>query len=390
MNRRHFLGVVGTVGIAATSGCLSSPDPHYEGDDDPDTKWWPQPQFDSISSCYNPEPVGPREGVRERWSLDISSPSECPPVVADGLAFLPTADALRAVDAKSGDEQWRETGGDGPTWPRSVLYRDGLVYVALEEDPGLLALDAKTGEVEWSFSPEGYGIGALLLGLGGNRLFAGDGAGYVYGLDPATGERQWSRRIFGGVLELAQGIPELFAATEAGEVYALGPDDGDAYWRGKVEGWIRALATGNGDGVFVGAFGGPTVELSGEKNGGEAWTNDVWASNSFVVSGGTAFAAGHELVALDTNDGSRQWTAGTVTDCGPAAAGDTVYAASEGEISGYKFGGGVGFGAARFGTKRWSHSVEGTPQQGLVVADGAVFALTRGDKHSKAYALEEA
>jgi len=392
VNRRRFLAGVGTAGVTATAGCLDSSDPYYAGDDEVDIKWWPQPQFDSLASCYNPNPIGPRESVQERWSLDISTPSDCPPIVADGLAFLPTASAVRAVDAETGEEQWREDGGDPPMWPRSVAFHDGLVYVAWTDDPGLLALDAKTGERQWTFESEGYGVQTLLLDPERPVLYAGDTDGYVSGLDPATGERRWSRRVFSGVVDLALSIPELVVATEAGEVYALGAQDGSAHWRGEVPGWIRALATANSEGAFVSVFGGPTVELSAQKNGGINWQTDVWSADSFVVTAETLFAAGSRLVALDSKGGGRRWSGGKATQCGLAAAGNTVYAASENRITAYKFGGGVGFGSLRVGARRWSHPIQGRPEQGLAVADGAVFVLTEGgdDEPSKAYALEEA
>lgn len=392
MNRRQFLAGVGATGLVATAGCLGASSPYYAGEEDPDTVWWPQPQFDRIASSYNPNSVGPRESVAERWSLDISLPSDCPPVVADGLAFLPTASAVRAVDARTGEEQWRENGDDGPMWPLSVVYHDGLVFVAQMEERGLLALDATTGERQWTFDPEGYGVQALVVDPERPGLFAGDDEGYVYELDPTTGETRWRRRVFGSVTAFAQSIPELFVATESGEVYALDPTDGGAYWRGEVPGNVEALATANGQGALVSTFGGPTVELDGRKKGARNWTADVWTSDSLVVTSGTLFAAGHRLVALDSTDGSRRWTGGKTTKCGPAAAGDTVYAASDGAVSAYKFGGGIGVGSIRIGEKRWSHSVEGRPEQGLAVADGAVFVLTEGgdETSSKAYALEEA
>lgn len=392
MNRRQFLAGAGATGLAATAGCLGGSSPYYAGEEDPDTEWWPQPQFDRIASSYNPQPVGPRESVTERWSLDISAPSDCPPVVADGLAFLPTASAVRAVDARTGEEQWRENGGDGPMWPLSVVYHDGLVFVAQMDEQGLLALDATTGERQWTFDPEGFGVQPLLVDPERPSLFAGDDEGYVYELDPASGETRWRRRVFGGVTAFAQSIPELLVATEAGEVYALDPTDGNAYWRGEVSGNVEALATANGRGAFVSTFGGPTVELDGQKKGARNWTADAWGSDSFVVADDALFAAGHRLVALDSTDGGRRWTGGKTTQCGPAAAGDTVYAASGDAITAYKFGGGVGVGSLRVGAKRWTHSVEGRPEQGLAVADGAVFVLTEGgeDEPSKAYALEEA
>ncbi|USZ68439.1 PQQ-like beta-propeller repeat protein [Halorussus salilacus] len=389
--RRRFLAGVAAVGLGATAGCLGAPEPHYAGQDDPDTEWWPQSRFDRLGSCYNPNPVGPRDGVSERWSVDISAPS-ARPVVADGTAFLPTATAIRAVDAVTGEERWREEADDAGTWPQQVAYHDGTVYVARLADEGVLALDAETGEREWGFRQEGHGVYALLLDPDRPSLFVGDAEGNVYAVDLETGDARWHRRVFGSVTGFARGIPELLVATEAGEVYGLYSTTGEALWRRKLPGHVTALATSNGGGAFVSTFGGPTVELDTGRTGATAWRTDVWSADSFVVTSKTAFAAGHRLVALDTRSGDRRWTGGETAQCGPAAAGETVYAADEDGVTAYDFDGGVGVRHLRIGAERWSHSVEGSPTRGLAVADDAVFLLTQGgeDTSAKAYALESA
>jgi outer membrane protein assembly factor BamB len=390
-SRRQFLAGAGTAGIAGLAGCLEGSNPYYAGQEAPETDSWAQPTFDELGSCYNPEPVGPREGVRERWSLDISLPS-ARPVVAGGLAFLPTASAVRAVDAATGEQQWRQSGGDSPMWPRSVLCHDGTLFVTLADDPALLALDAATGEPQWTFSPRGDGCYALLLEPDRPTLFTGDDDGNVYALDPETGERRWRRELFGTVTSLANAIPELVVGTEAGEVYGLWPEDGRGLWQRNLPGRIGALATANGGGPFVSLLGGPTVKLQSERAGATTWETDVWSADSFLVAGRSLFAAGDELVSLDRRDGERQWTGGSTTMCGPAGAGDTVYAASENEVAAYKFDGGLGLGGVRVDARRWSHRVEGRPEKGLVVADDAVFFLTEGGENesSTAYALESA
>jgi outer membrane protein assembly factor BamB len=276
-------------------------------------------------------------------------------------------------------------------WPRRVLWHDGTVLVAQVGEPGLIALDAQTGERQWTFTPEQFGVRALLADPEGGDLYAGDSRGTVHALDAQTGERRWQRELFGPVAAFAQSIPELLVATEAGEVYGLSPDDGRGYWRAKLPGYPESLATANGRGAFVSVFGGPTVELASDRAGATEWRRDVWSADSFVVAGTTLLAAGRRLVALDLRSGERRWTGGRTTQCGPAAAGDTVYAASEERVTAYRFGGGVGVGQFRLGARRWSYPVEGRPEQGLAVADGAVFVLTEGtDGRSKAYALEEA
>jgi outer membrane protein assembly factor BamB len=261
---------------------------------------------------------------------------------------------------------------------------------------GVLALDAKTGKRHWSFTPASSGITALSLHPKFSALFAGDREGNVYRLDPATGTTQWQRRVFGGVTAFAREIPGLLVATTGGEVYALDAADGSGYWRRKFPGHISALTAMNGSyrgaGAFVSVFGGPTMAINPAETGTTTWTSDVWSGNSFVLSGQTLFAADTTLVALAVGTGKRRWTGGQTAQCGPAAAGDTVYAASTDQVTAYKFGGGTGIGSVQIGAKRWSHAVEGSPEQGLAVADGAVFVLTEGHKNtpSRAYALEEA
>lgn len=391
-SRRDMLATIGAAGAATLAGCTGSPMPSYPGQDAPDTTWWPQPRFDHLGSCYNPRAVGPRSGVTERWSIDISGPS-ARPIVAGGMAYLPTATALRAVDVKTGAEQWRENGGSEPMWPRRVLWHDGTVFVTQTDDPALIALDATTGERQWTFTPNDRGIRALLLDRRGDTLFTGDGYGTIYALDIEAQTVRWKRRLYGPISWFAQSIPELLVATEAGEVYALSADDGRGYWRGSVPGHITALATGNGQDAFVSTFGGPTAELVARKTGGERWRRGVWSADSFVVTNQTLFAAGRRLTALDLRSGgARRWTGGKTTQCGPGASGSTLYAASENRVTAYDIRGGVGVEGLRFGAKRWSHDVVGRPEQGIAVADGAVFVLTEGadSDTSKAYALEEA
>ncbi|MFC4357389.1 PQQ-binding-like beta-propeller repeat protein [Halobium salinum] len=395
-SRRQVLagaGVAGAGWLGWNWSQLSATDTYYDGQDPPDTEWWPQPRFDRMGTCFNPRQVGPREGVRERWSVDVGGPS-ARPVVADGTAYFPTAGGLLALDARSGEERWR-VDRDQPRsmWPYDAVFHDGLLYVASGDDPSLLALDAESGDREWTFHPDSFSVTALLVDPRRPTLFAGDYEGNVYGLDPATGEVRWESEVFGVVTQFALGIPGLAVGTEAGEVHALYPDDGRHLWRRKLPGRVRALATANGRGVFAGVFGGPTVELDTSRAGGTTWRSDRWTSDSFALAGNTLFTTGGRLTALDVRGGDRRWTGGRTTQCGPAMAGDTVYAASETDVSGYAFRGGVGVGPLRVGAKRWSHPVEGRPEQGFAVADDALFFMTEGggeETRSKAYALESA
>lgn len=391
-SRRRFLAGASTAALGATAGCLTSDDQYYPASDTPDTAWWPQPAFDRYNTAYNPAAVGPADGVTERWSMEIPGPS-ARPVIADGTAFLPTANGVVAVDAATSEEQWREPGDDPPLWPRDVRYHDGTLYVGAIEEPALLALDAESGERRWTYTPREreHGVYSLLVTPEPDhpQVWAGTHGG-VYSIDPATGEPEWRRDTFGAVVRLSLGIPYLFAVTESGEVLALSRDDGAGYWRQNVNGHVNGFASGPSTTAVLSTFGGPTYGI-GDNSGAVEWRVDGWTADGFVQTSQTVVTTGHRLRARDADDGSVRWTGGETTQCGPAAAGDTVYAASEDAVTAYDFGGGTGVGPLSVDKRRWSHAVEGRPERGLAVAEGAVFVLTEGggeDERSMAYALE--
>jgi hypothetical protein len=65
--RRLLAGAgLGALGLGVAASQSGGFEPYYDGEDEPGTVWWPQPTFDRIGSCYNPRPVGPRDGVTER------------------------------------------------------------------------------------------------------------------------------------------------------------------------------------------------------------------------------------------------------------------------------------------------------------------------------------
>ena len=77
-----------------------------------------------------------------------------------------------------------------------------LVFVGLNRR--VIALDRNTGNIQWEWkSPKGAGFVTLLVD--GDRLIVSV-AGYVYCLDPATGEVVWNNPLKGfgnGITSLA-------------------------------------------------------------------------------------------------------------------------------------------------------------------------------------------
>jgi hypothetical protein len=122
------------------------------------------------------------------WTLEGPPGLECCPAmqVLDGRAFIPSANAVTAVDVATG----------APLWSRS--WTSGAMYVTPAPTAVVLAGD----------HPE------------------------VYGLSPATGEILWSLAITGRVTANPTRLPDGRVAfgTEAGRVYAVDAASGALLW----------------------------------------------------------------------------------------------------------------------------------------------------------------
>lgn len=125
------------------------------------------------------------------------------PTVARGHAYVSTwtvagsegAGALYALDADTGEVQWRhEVGGRSRhvDWASTPAVADGTVYVGGSAGP-LVALDADTGRVRWSAAFRDV----RSVAVGGGVVVAAGQSG-VAAFDAATGERHWHHAVGAG------------------------------------------------------------------------------------------------------------------------------------------------------------------------------------------------
>ncbi|WP_129112987.1 outer membrane protein assembly factor BamB family protein [Halegenticoccus tardaugens] len=413
-SRRQLLGALGAAGLAGFAGCSddqSTPTTETGTDDDnamnggtadnttasdavgDESGDWPMPAFDGGATGYDPDHVGPRAGVRERWSEEIEWPVGRP-IVADGRVYVPTTESLYAFAVDNGVTEW-VADSSGGWWTTAPAFDDGRLYVGVTGENRVLALDAESGDELWDVETTGSVGAAPVPSHGGRWVFAGDTDGGVYRIDAETGEVDWEAETFTGVTTLVD-VGTVYAGTEGGEVYALSESDGEGLWRQKLPGSIRAVAA-DGGGVYASTFGGTVHGLAGNARAGAIeWTDSegVVAHGALVLTGDAVFGAdGGGLEAIDRKTGERRWRVKGEFRSAPAAAGDTLYVGSDaGEVLAFALDGGLGVDDVRVRAKRWSHPVDGPVRNGFAVADGAVFALTVGGDGTKptAYALETA
>ena len=311
-------------------------------------------------------------GAEVRSSLSLGHvPGRPNPVLYMG-DFSATA---HAIDALDGSLVWRTAVGDHPdaTITGSPKLHEGKLYVPISSsewataaDPGyacctfqggVVAVDAASGEVQWRNhvidapaveTGEQNPFGAPRKGPAGapvwnsptidadrGVLYVGTGEGYtspaadtsdaVVAFSLETGERQWAKQLLGGdawnmacFIGEAANCPEedgpdldigastilwsdgdsdyLLVGQKSGDVYALDPDeDGAVLWHNKV-----------GRGGFL---------------GGVHWGMSADTESLFVpiadttITGRFTGAVSPGIHALDPTSGDRKWYTPSVADC---------------------------------------------------------------------------
>ena len=113
---------------------------------------WPRHNFDVANSRYAPLDQIDRSNVGSlavRW-LYHGGGGRASPVVAGGVMYVTTPDAVVALDAATGRPVWRNAQAGGT---RGAAYGDGVVYAAV--DTRVMALDARSGEFVPGFGDSG-------------------------------------------------------------------------------------------------------------------------------------------------------------------------------------------------------------------------------------------
>ena len=177
----------------------------------------------------------------ESWSFDTKSPVVGGVTVDGGVAFLGSRDGkVRAVAVDSGVEAWSYDAAGRVETPPAVT--EGRVLPVAEGfktgRATAYALDARTGEEEWSFSPPGVALGASAAAVGGSLAVFGLGDLQVHAVDIDSGRESWSSRSrapFSARVVPAFG-DDVLIGDRLGHLYRLDGQTGNEIWVFRVPG----------------------------------------------------------------------------------------------------------------------------------------------------------
>jgi outer membrane protein assembly factor BamB len=155
------------------------------------------------------------ETGREVWQEQLKAEVHATPAIVGNRVFVvTTAPEIVVLDLESGAVIWRaEAGG-----PSSPAVADGMVYVG-GEDQAVRALDAASGKEQWS-TPLGYPI-ASSPATAGDLVYIASGP-TITALDAESGETMWGH-VAGDVITADVAVIDgmVIASGHDGYIYAL-------------------------------------------------------------------------------------------------------------------------------------------------------------------------
>jgi outer membrane protein assembly factor BamB len=190
--------------------------------------------------------VDPRSGGI-LWTADMNAPARSAPTVANGRAFVVSADnVLHGFDISDGSSLWTFTGSGsqagilGNASP-AVVGNSVIVPYSTGE---LIAFNVETGEPQWFDALTGASRFTTVSGLNDviarpvvyeGVVYAISVSGRMIAVNARTGERLWAQNVASAHTPAVAGN-SIFVTTLNGDVVALDRANGKLRWRQSLSG----------------------------------------------------------------------------------------------------------------------------------------------------------
>ena len=142
----------------------------------------------------------------------------------------------------------------------------GTRLITGTHDGRLLAVDARTGEIQWEFKTGDAVIATPVVANG--RVFCGSFDGFVYALDAATGALAWKHDTGGPVTSaVAVSGDRVVAGSRSFDIEALDARTGAAAWTRYVWfSWVESPAAVFRSAIYVGSSDAAKIVLDRRGN----------------------------------------------------------------------------------------------------------------------------
>ena len=256
-----------------------------------------------------PKPAAPKfKPPRPLWKTFLRR-VDSTPTALPGVVYVGAGSYLYQLD-DGGRTLWATETGNQQSSP---VLDETRVYIG--SDRGILyAMNRKTGQVAWRFTPGGTNTFLTRPALGGGRVYAEGTDNNVYAVDRATGTLRWKFTRPDGSLGYSSPWYTRDGIYVCGEsvLYYLDPATGQEKWRVPVGGKsLSAPAEGGrrvfacGDGTGLNAFNSSTGKLLWNFAG----TAGDWLGSPLYAAG-TVYVGTYKryIHAVDAVTGKKRWT----------------------------------------------------------------------------------
>lgn len=277
-------------------------------------------------------------------------------IADNGVAYIGDYNGEFVAFNTDGSVKWRVDLGNRIQYSSPAIAADGTIYIGMENDNMLLAIDPETGGINWSFAVGGDIRMTPAIGADGT-VFVASSDGSLYAINP-DGSQKWSAG-YGSYTASAPAINEA-----ANTVYITGKTDDNT-------GHLLAFNMANG---------------------ALLWDNDsrpgakMEQGGASIAEDGTLYAGGEDnmLVAYNT-DGTVKWTYATTGRVLAAPAIDNHGQLYFGDTSGSFYVLNAD-GEVAWKTTQLNEDIRSSA---VIDANGVIYILTRNgtDRTGKVYAL---
>ena len=254
-------------------------------------------------------PLDEDEDLLWQRELDVEPAIRSSAIVVDGVVCFGTQDGLRALDADDGADRWTFETAGGTDVPAAA---DGTIYTAYtarfdddDESGTVYAVDAASGDEQWTWTGEDSFIGPLAVADG--RVYVRIGGGFsaetVVALDAATGNELWRTDFESGIeqpVAVGDGTVYVTIAGFDDSVIALDAATGEERWRQSLWNSAAGQPVVADETVYVATERDETLYAFDAADGAKRWeaTLPVGDSPTLALAGDRLIVAGDTLVAL--------------------------------------------------------------------------------------------
>ena len=224
------------------------------------------------------------ETGKERWKTKLDMQLSAGPAVNEGVIVVASKDGhIIVLDAATGVEEWR-TYIAGETLAKPLINDDSIVVQTI--DNRLRALSRFDGRQRWAIEQTAPSLtvrGAASPLLVGSLVIAGFNNGRLLAVDIRTGDIEWEAflaipsgrsdldrlsDVNGAIAVVGQ---DIYAAGYNGSVAALASESGQRLWSREISSHVGVSADWNS--VYTTRDDGEVIALS-RRDGNESWRSD--------------------------------------------------------------------------------------------------------------------